>query len=769
MARTIISGMPVVAGQERRGAASGRGATTVATDPEPTAERAPWRERFAADGPFVVLLGVTLVLCLFLLRPGHDWGDDLRSTSTRPSARARERPGRLPPEPDHGRPVRLAVVQPVHVRLGLPRAAGAVDRHLRAGTTRPSNRSRSRSTSASSPPSTCSCANGSIASAVLLILAAVVLDNLYTAWTNTVLTEFPFMFFSVLGLVVIEALHCDDRLTSMLTSRRYLAAMVGLGVLIGFTANIRNEGAILLAALAARQLAVFVAHRRAWRGSVDPAGEGVLAVPWAVAAVVGIGMRLVLPTDQGQANVLAGGLGRHNWSANDGFYRESLAELLAIKDRVHGAVLLGAPRVHPRPRHRRHGHGGLAGPAAVRLRARVSRCLPRPPVPGGPVPAQPAAVHPLLRDAGAEGHRRHVVGHPTPPPPPAPRRRPARPRHGERGGLLAHLPTRHRRAGEPRRGADVRGRRRLRPPGTDRRLLPAASVNLYTHATGITAGSSLPILLERGDWYAMAKDSDYAERALSDAEAEATGRLTKVWDNSAWGALARRPRRPRRPADRLARRGIMRAVSQGPGGDPLDDLITLLDLEADRGQHLPGRLAPTRTASGCSAARSPARRWSPRPARSTTATAWCTRCTPTSCAPATRRADPLRGRPHPRRPRASPPGASSPSSTARPIFNLQASFHIARGGPRPPGRRCRRRARPRVAPRLQARAWRRTGSGWATGTTGPGRSTSATSTGARSTATGAAAAAPAGVAAGRRRAARRPGAARLHRHLRLAT
>ena len=30
-------------------------------------------------------------------------------------------------------------------------------------------------------------------------------------------------------------------------------------------------------------------------------------------------------------------------------------------------------------------------------------------------------------------------------------------------------------------------------------------MNLFTHRTAITAGSSLPFLLERGDWYAMAK------------------------------------------------------------------------------------------------------------------------------------------------------------------------------------------------------------------------------------------------------------------------
>jgi hypothetical protein len=60
------------------------------------------------------------------------------------------------------------------------------------------------------------------------------------------------------------------------------------------------------------------------------------------------------------------------------------------------------------------------------------------------------------------------------------------------------------------------------------------AMNLYTHETAITAGSSLPVLLERGDWYAMAKYSDYAQCALSDAEAAATGRLTKVWENDAW-------------------------------------------------------------------------------------------------------------------------------------------------------------------------------------------------------------------------------------------
>jgi hypothetical protein len=60
------------------------------------------------------------------------------------------------------------------------------------------------------------------------------------------------------------------------------------------------------------------------------------------------------------------------------------------------------------------------------------------------------------------------------------------------------------------------------------------ALNLFTDRTAITAGSSLQVLLERGDWYAMAKASEYAQCALTDEEAAATGHLTKIWENEAW-------------------------------------------------------------------------------------------------------------------------------------------------------------------------------------------------------------------------------------------
>jgi hypothetical protein len=309
--------------------------------------------------------------------------------------------------------------------------------------------------------------------------------------------------------------------------------MVGLGVLIGFTANIRNEGAVLLAALGARQLAVFVAHRRPWRGSWARRAA-VLGLPWAAAATVGIGMRLVLPTDQGKSLVLAGGIGRHNWSANDGFYRETLAELLAIKDRVHGAVLLallvfilvlavGGMIV-----------GGWRDlPLSVFATGLAVLYLDLPYREGRYL----LSLLPFILYFAMQGLRGTDV-----------RSWGIQPRHL----LLLLVVGRH--ALGMANAADYW---RTYPRAIDGPESPASqqmfaavdaharpgqlvvffrprALNLYTHATGITAGSSLPILLERGDWYAMAKDSDYAQCALADTEAARTGRLTKVWENESW-------------------------------------------------------------------------------------------------------------------------------------------------------------------------------------------------------------------------------------------
>jgi hypothetical protein len=530
---TIISGMPVVVGQERRRAASGRGAATVATDPEPPAERTPWRERFATDGPFVVLLGATLVLCLFLLRPGHDWGDDFALYIHQAKALAQGNVHALyeqnrftveqsawhtfsPYTYGWGFPVLLAPLYAVFgisftafknleivLYLGFLTAFYALIR------------------------------NRIDRLAALLIISAIVLDSLYTSWTNTVLTEFPFLCSAMVGLLLIDALHREGRLPSWPPTLRALLPLTGLGVLLGFTTNIRTEGFLLLLALAARQLVVIAEHRRTWRGRWI--GQlAILAVPWVGAVIVGAGMRLLLPTNSGRALKLAGGLGGHNFKTNDGFYRTTLAELLSVKTDVHGTLLLGllvflivlalGGMILGGRRDLPMSVFALSlSMVYMELPYREGRYL--------------LGVVPFLLYFATQGLRGIDI-----------RRWSIQPRHV----LLLMLVARHglgmanaadywRTYPKAIEGPDSTSSQEMFaavdsyvPPGQTVVFFRPRALNLFTHRTAITAGSSLPFLLERGDWYAMAKASDYAQCALTDDEAAATGRITKVWENDAW-------------------------------------------------------------------------------------------------------------------------------------------------------------------------------------------------------------------------------------------
>jgi hypothetical protein len=64
----------------------------------------------------------------------------------------------------------------------------------------------------------------------------------------------------------------------------------------------------------------------------------------------------------------------------------------------------------------------------------------------------------------------------------------------------------------------------------------ARTMNLYTGRQGLQL-TSLPQILERADWYVMARGSTYSQCLIDDDIAAATdGRLTKVWENGATGA-----------------------------------------------------------------------------------------------------------------------------------------------------------------------------------------------------------------------------------------
>ena len=488
---------------------------------------------YGRDVPFLVLLTMTFVLCLLLLRPGHDWGDDFALYINQARALVHGDVQAVLHENEltvnrsawqsfspytygWGFPMLLA---PLYAVFGLSYTAfKALEVVLFLGfLTAFYALIRDRLDRL----------------AVLLIISALVLDNLYTAWTNTVLTEFPFMCFAVTSLLVIERLHAPRHVDAPFVTRRYLVELAGLGVLIGFTFNIRNEGAVLVLALAARQLAVVVSHRREWAGRWG-SHRTTLAMPYVVAGVVGFGIRLILPTEQGDSLTLAGGLGGHNFPTNDGFYRQTMAELLAFKDRFHGPLLLGLLVFILVLAAGGMILGGWRDlPLSVftlglsliyfELPYREGRYL--------------LAILPFVLYFAMQGLRGIDVPGWT-----------IQPRHL----LLLLVVGRH--ALGMANAADYW---RTYPKAIDGPASPAArqmfaavdanvepgqivvffrprAMNLYTDRTAITAGSSLPIMLQRGDWYAMAKNSDYAQCALSDAEAAATGRLTKVWENESW-------------------------------------------------------------------------------------------------------------------------------------------------------------------------------------------------------------------------------------------
>jgi hypothetical protein len=77
----------------------------------------------------------------------------------------------------------------------------------------------------------------------------------------------------------------------------------------------------------------------------------------------------------------------------------------------------------------------------------------------------------------------------------------------------------------------------------------ARTMNLYTRRRAIQ-GNSVQMMVERGDWYAMSRDSDYIQTRLSDEQAAELG-FEKVWENPSF-VLWKIPERPDPPALPLA-------------------------------------------------------------------------------------------------------------------------------------------------------------------------------------------------------------------------
>ena len=509
--------------------------------------------------------------------------------------------------------------------------------------------------------------------AALLIIAALVLDNLYTAWTNTVLTEFPFLCFSVAQPAwSSSALHAPERLASVATdSTRAWSPWPALGALIGFTINIRNEGIVLLAALAARQLVVVVEPPARVGGAVV---GSIVARPGRAVGRRRRGRRsacaLVLPTDSGRALKLSGGLGGHNFATNDGFYRQTLAELLAVKDRVHGTLLLGLLVFLIVLALGGMILGGRRDLPLSVFTLGLAVDLPGAALPGGPLPARRGALPPLLRHAGPAGHRRPPLEHPAPPRPAAGAGGPPRPGHGQRRRLLAHLPEGHRRSRVARCAGDVRRPSTptsapgaaggvLPPPGHEPLHRPDGHHRRAPRSRSCSSGAT------GTPWRRPATTRSARSRTTRPPRPDGSPRCGRTTPWVLW-RVEPRAGPPRRPSWATCQHAACDRTAPTAGAQPARRPGRPARPRGHRGQHLPRRVTRTRAASGSSAARSPARRSWRRRGRSTTPAAWCTRCTPTSCARATP--------PCPSSTRstasgtagASPPAGWSPSSTARP-------------------------------------------------------------------------------------------------------
>ena len=72
----------------------------------------------------------------------------------------------------------------------------------------------------------------------------------------------------------------------------------------------------------------------------------------------------------------------------------------------------------------------------------------------------------------------------------------------------------------------------------------ARTMNLYTRRRAIQ-GNNVQMMVERGDWYAMSRDSDYIQTPLSDEQAAELG-FEKVWENPSF-VLWKIPERPDPP------------------------------------------------------------------------------------------------------------------------------------------------------------------------------------------------------------------------------
>ena len=165
-----------------------------------------------------------------------------------------------------------------------------------------------------------------ITTATLVLLIG--LSVPYVGWTDTVLSEFPYLFALAMALWWLD--RCRER--SLLEGS--FGPLIVLGVLIGYTYTVRREGMALFLALVAVHLVLI--GQRMWAARRSDPLHALRAVQWTrvatpyAAALAWIGgLQIVLPTVIYQSFP---NTGLSQVKPNIIWYRDILAEQIGLKD-----------------------------------------------------------------------------------------------------------------------------------------------------------------------------------------------------------------------------------------------------------------------------------------------------------------------------------------------------------------------------------------------------------------------------------------------------
>lgn len=389
----------------------------------------------------------------------------------------------------------------------------------------------------------------------------------YVGFTASVLSDFPYLLFAMLTLLWVDRVR-----TRGLIEGEGVRDLVILGFLIAFSYSIRREGLALLAALFTMQ-AVAITPRlvRLGRryvgarvGDADERGEDAehgelpeavddppvrwarLAVPWAAFAVTVIGLQLMLPSE---IFPHWAGVGTQQIKPNVIWFRDILAEQVGVKDiGVNKIQLLGSWNFAALAL------GLFVGLAIIGIVVRVLTATAE----DAPIAAYLAGVFFIVgTQPFHEG--RYLLGI-TPllayfayqalPSIARWARLWVKPAIalsaiGLAGLILAnwtdmsHALSYHRAyhytINGPTSPAALEMEQKVLQctRGTDVIVFfRARAMSMLTDRRSIQTGSA-DIMMQRGDWYVMAKGSDYSQPLISDAKGRELG-LRKVWENSEW-------------------------------------------------------------------------------------------------------------------------------------------------------------------------------------------------------------------------------------------